>query len=79
MLFALDDEEQVNPAVYFLSTEPANDDPTILQAIAINGQLVLALYSIKLVEWCGCTHSIEVEAVFGGVFVRPLWVLVCWE
>ena len=35
--------------VYFLSTEPVNDDFIILPAIDIDGYVVLTLYLIKLV------------------------------
>ena len=37
VLLTLGDEEQVDPAVYFLSTEPVNDDSTILPAVDIDG------------------------------------------
>ena len=43
VLLTLGDKEQVDPAVYFLSTEPVNDNSTILSAIDIDGQVVLAL------------------------------------
>ena len=78
VLLTLGEEEQVEPVVYFLSTEPMNDD-SILPALDIDGQVVLALYSIELVEWHGCAHSLEVEAVFSGALARPLWALVCWK
>ena len=37
VLLTLGDEEQVDPAVNFLSAEPMNDDSTILPAIDIDG------------------------------------------
>ena len=36
-LLALGDEEKIDPAVYFLSAEPMNDDSTILPAVDIDG------------------------------------------
>ena len=45
----------------------------------VDGQVILLVDLGDLRDGCVGLDSIKVDAIFGGVLGRPLWVFSCWE